>query len=97
MTASTSPAPSCCPAFSSARVRGEWTAVDLFAREIEQWAAVDPDLRLAVEDATQLSFSDESFDACLCLSVIEHVPGDGDATGDGRDVARAAAQAGCCT
>jgi SAM-dependent methyltransferase len=60
--------------------QGRWTAVDLFAREIEQWAAVDPDLRLAVEDATQLSFSDDSFDACLCLSVIEHVPGAGDAT-----------------
>jgi SAM-dependent methyltransferase len=59
---------------------GEWTAVDLFAREIEQWAALDPDLRLAVEDATKLSFTDESFDGCLCLSVIEHVPGDGDTT-----------------
>ncbi len=60
--------------------QGRWTAVDLFAREIEQWRAVDPDLELAVEDATRLSFPDASFDACLCLSVIEHVPGDGDAT-----------------
>jgi SAM-dependent methyltransferase len=59
--------------------QGQWTAVDLFAREIEQWSAVDPGLRLAVEDATRLSFGDESFDACLCVSVIEHVPGDGDA------------------
>jgi SAM-dependent methyltransferase len=59
--------------------QGEWTAVDLFAREIEQWAAVDPDLHLSVEDATRLSFADESFDACLCMSVIEHVPADGDA------------------
>jgi SAM-dependent methyltransferase len=60
--------------------QGRWTAVDLFAREIEQWSAVDPNLTLAVEDATALSFADASFDACLCLSVIEHVPGDGDAT-----------------
>jgi SAM-dependent methyltransferase len=60
--------------------RGDWTAVDLFTREIEEWRAVDPDLRLALEDATRLSFADESFDACLCVSVIEHVPGDGDAT-----------------
>ena len=60
--------------------QGRWTAVDLFAREIEQWSAVDPDLTLAVEDATALSFPDASFDTCLCLSVIEHVPGDGDAT-----------------
>jgi SAM-dependent methyltransferase len=59
--------------------KGDWTAVDLFAREVEQWAAVDDGLRLAVEDATRLSFADESFDVCLCISVIEHVPGDGDA------------------
>ena len=60
--------------------KGDWTAVDLFEREIEQWTAVDPHLDMRVEDATQLSFADESFDACLCLSVIEHVPGEGDAT-----------------
>ena len=60
--------------------QGAWTAVDLFEREIEQWAAVDPSLELGVEDATKLTFPDESFDACLCISVIEHVIGDGDAT-----------------
>jgi SAM-dependent methyltransferase len=60
--------------------QGDWTAVDLFEREIVQWTAVDPDLRMGVEDATRLSFPDESFDACLCVSVIEHVPGEGDAT-----------------
>jgi SAM-dependent methyltransferase len=59
--------------------KGNWTAVDLFAREIEQWAAVDERLRVAVEDATRLSFDDESFDACLCVSVIEHIPSNGDA------------------
>jgi len=60
--------------------RGEWTAIDLFEREVRSWAAVDPTLDMRVEDATQLSFADQSFDACLCVSVLEHIPGDGDAT-----------------
>jgi SAM-dependent methyltransferase len=60
--------------------KGDWTAVDLFEREVEQWTAVDPHLDMRVEDATRLSFADETFDACLCVSVIEHVPADGDAT-----------------
>jgi SAM-dependent methyltransferase len=72
--------PKLLPSLLQREGQGRWTAVDLFAREIEQWQAVDPDLQLAVEDATKLSFADASFDACLCLSVIEHVPGDGDAT-----------------
>lgn len=72
--------PKLLPSLLQREGQGRWTAVDLFAREIEQWRAVDPALRLAVEDATNLSFPDESFDACLCVSVIEHVPGDDDAT-----------------
>ena len=60
--------------------RGDWTGIDLFAQEVESWRAVDPGLRLEVEDATALSFADESFDNVTCISVIEHVPGNGDAT-----------------
>jgi SAM-dependent methyltransferase len=57
---------------------GSWTAVDLFEQEVEQWRAVDPALRLEVQDATDLSYPDASFDACLCVSVVEHIPGEGD-------------------
>ena len=60
--------------------QGDWTGVDLFEREVAQWASVDPALRLRVENATKLSFPDESFDNCLCVSVIEHIIGDDDAT-----------------
>lgn len=58
--------------------RGEWTAVDLFAAEIERWRDFDPHLDLRVEDARQLSFADETFDGCACISVIEHIPAGGD-------------------
>lgn len=58
--------------------RGSWIAVDLFADEIARWRYVDPDLDLRVEDARQLSFADESFDGVICISVIEHIPGNGD-------------------
>ena len=59
---------------------GEWIAVDLFDEEIENWRHVDPVLDLRVEDATKLSFAGETFDNCICVSVVEHVPGDGDMT-----------------
>jgi SAM-dependent methyltransferase len=58
--------------------RGRWVAVDLLPEEIARWRAVDPALDLRVEDARALSFGDASFDAVACVSVIEHVPGDGD-------------------
>jgi SAM-dependent methyltransferase len=59
--------------------QGDWTGVDLFHREIQQWQAVDPRLRLEVADATDLPYDDASFDTCLCVSVIEHIPEDGTA------------------
>ncbi len=58
--------------------RGSWIAVDLFATEIESWRLVDPDLDLRIEDARTLSFDDASFDGCICVSVIEHIPDEGD-------------------
>ncbi|MEX2195747.1 MAG: glycosyltransferase [Thermoleophilaceae bacterium] len=59
--------------------RGDWTGIDLFAEEIDNWRHVDPALRLGVEDALALPYASESFDNCVCISVIEHIPGDGDA------------------
>jgi SAM-dependent methyltransferase len=59
--------------------RGSWVAVDLFAAEIASWRLVDPDLDLRIEDARSLSFDDASFDGCICVSVIEHIPDDGGA------------------
>jgi SAM-dependent methyltransferase len=59
--------------------RGSWTAVDLLPDEVWRWRALDPALDLRVEDARALSFPDGSFDVVACVSVIEHVEGDGDA------------------
>lgn len=58
---------------------GRWVAVDLLPDEIARWRAVDPELDLRVEDARTLSFTDGSFDAVACVSVIEHVEGEADA------------------
>lgn len=71
--------PKLLPSLLSAEGRGCWTCVDLFSAEIEAWRELDPSLDLRVEDARSLSFADGSFDGCLCVSVIEHVEGDGDA------------------
>lgn len=58
--------------------RGEtWEVVDLDAHEVAEWRALDPRLPIAVADATHLPYPDASFDACVCISVIEHIPGTG--------------------
>ena len=59
--------------------RGRWTAVNLLPDEVARWRDLDPALDLRVEDARALSFAAGSFDAVACVSVIEHVEGDGDA------------------
>jgi len=64
--------------WSRASGRGEWVAVDLLEEEIERWRRIDPDLDLRVADARSLPFPDASFDGCACISVVEHVVGDGD-------------------
>ena len=58
--------------------RGRWTAVDLLEDEIGRWRVLDPALDLRVADARALPFADGTFDAIACVSVIEHVAGDGD-------------------
>ncbi len=60
--------------------KGEWVATDLFRWEVEQWRWVDPSLRLEVEDGRTLSYGDATFDGAICVSVIEHVAGEGDIT-----------------
>jgi SAM-dependent methyltransferase len=58
--------------------RGTWVAIDLFEQEIASWRHIDPGLPLQVCDATRLPYPDGTFDNCICVSVIEHIPGDGD-------------------
>lgn len=59
--------------------RGRWVAVDVLPEEIARWRAIDPALDLRVEDARAMSFGDGAFDAVVCVSVVEHIDGDGDA------------------
>jgi SAM-dependent methyltransferase len=56
--------------------KGDWTAIDLFEREIAAWREIDPGLALQVEDASDLPYEDSSFDHSICVSVVEHVPDD---------------------
>ena len=58
--------------------RGSWLGIDLMQREIERWRRVDPALELEVADGRRLPYPDGSFDHAVCVSVIEHVAGDGD-------------------
>jgi len=58
------------------------TSVDELASEIETWrrlAGDTPGLTLQVADGRALPFHDASFDHAYSISVLEHIPGDGDA------------------
>lgn len=70
--------PKLLPSLLQAEGSGEWVAIDLLQSEVAAWRAIDPALDVRVADARALPFPDRSFDACTCVSVIEHVPGDGD-------------------
>jgi SAM-dependent methyltransferase len=55
--------------------RGSWLAVDLYVQEIRNWRFTDPALCLAACDGTRLPCANEVFDNCICISVVEHLPG----------------------
>jgi SAM-dependent methyltransferase len=60
----------------------EVTTVDQLEREIGTWRAVgagEPLLHLEVADGRALPFEEASFDHAYSISVLEHIPDDGDA------------------
>jgi SAM-dependent methyltransferase len=60
----------------------EVVATDVWEQEVKDWRQLTrvDGLRLEPADATKLPYEDASFDAAYSASVIEHIPGDGDAT-----------------
>jgi SAM-dependent methyltransferase len=70
--------PKLLPSLLEREGQGSWTCIDLFEREIEAWRRVAPELELKVADATALPYPDGSFDHAVCVSVVEHIAGDGD-------------------
>lgn len=65
--------PKLLPSLLQAEGRGSWVGIDLFDAEITAWRTIDPTLELDVQDATALAFPDETFDNCICVSVLEHI------------------------
>lgn len=70
--------PKLLPSLLQSEGKGRWHAIDLFGLEIHRWKHVDPGLFLNVCDARRLPFADQSFDHALTISVLEHIPGNGD-------------------
>jgi ubiquinone/menaquinone biosynthesis C-methylase UbiE len=69
-------------AVALARSGVEVTSVDQLPDEIERWrrlAPSEPNLRFEVADGRELPFEDERFDHAYSISVLEHIPGGGDA------------------
>ena len=69
-------------AASLARDGVQVTSVDELPTEIEKWqrlAGHIPGLQLQVADGRSLPFEDGAFDHAYSISVLEHIPGDGDA------------------
>jgi SAM-dependent methyltransferase len=68
-------------AVALARQGAEVTSVDLFEEEVRTWSDLAgdvPGLRFGVADGRSLPYEDESFDHAYSVSVLDHVPGDGD-------------------
>jgi ubiquinone/menaquinone biosynthesis C-methylase UbiE len=70
------------------RMNMDVSAIDILDSEISRAARYRPvrrggtftkgDVSLSVQDARQLEFDDNSFDALFSVSVVEHIPGEGD-------------------
>ena len=71
--------PKLLPSLLQKEGKSRWLAIDRFDLEIHRWKHVDPRLPLGVCDALRLPFADHAFDNALTISVVEHIPGDGDA------------------
>lgn len=64
-----------------ARRGADVTSVDALDREVACWRSLTEGrrrLRFAVADGRALPFGDASFDCAYSISVLEHVPGEGD-------------------
>ena len=72
--------PKLLPSLLQAEGKGDWLCIDLFDAEIDAWRRIDPDLEYDVQDATSLPYADETFDCCACISVLEHIGPERDAT-----------------
>jgi len=58
-----------------------------FLRSLGQGSRLGHDLHLEVQDARELTYADEFFDRIFSISVLEHIPDDGDSAAV-RDIAR---------
>lgn len=63
------------------REGAEVTSVDLFPEEVATWTDIaghEPNVHFVRGDGRKLAFDDDSFDHAYSISVIEHIPDDGD-------------------
>ena len=70
-------------AVALARAGVDVTSVDLFEEEVRTWSDLAGDvrgLRFGVADGRALPYADASFDHAFSVSVLDHVPGEGDFT-----------------
>jgi SAM-dependent methyltransferase len=72
--------PKLLPSLLQREGKGDWLGIDLFSKEIENWKRIDPKLDLEVQDACNMPYAANTFDAIVCLSVLEHI-------GSGKDAA----------
>jgi SAM-dependent methyltransferase len=72
--------PKLLPSLLQREEKGSWLGIDLFSKEIENWKRIDPKLDLDVQDASNMPYAGDTFDAIVCLSVLEHIGSGKDAT-----------------
>ena len=65
-------------AVALARSGVDVTSADVFEPEIELWRGLAPEVRFDVADGRALPYEDDSFDRAYSISVVEHIPDDGD-------------------